>query len=97
MKKIIVHPGEINSLKVFQKNKSVIATHSDSKKVFIWDMDVQKSVKEKMKMPANVPDLILEGHEDVADYALGWSSEAPILASGGKDKQILIWNLDKFL
>ena len=48
-------------------------------------------------MPANVPDLILEGHEDVADYALGWSSEAPILASGGKDKQILIWNLDKFL
>lgn len=60
-------------------------------------MDKQKTVKEKFKMPANIPDLILEGHEDVADYALGWSTEAPILASGGKDKKILIWNIEKFL
>jgi WD40 repeat protein len=92
-----VHPGEINSLKVWPKNKRLIATHSDSKKVYIWDVMTQKTVKDKNKMPANAPDLILEGHEDMADYALGWSSEAPIIASGGKDKKILMWNIEVFL
>ena len=48
-------------------------------------------------MPASTPDLVLEGHEDTADYALAWSSVAPILASGGKDKKILLWNIENFL
>ena len=48
-------------------------------------------------MPANVPDLVLEGHEAVADYALAWSPVAPIIASGGKDKKILLWNIESFL
>ena len=48
-------------------------------------------------MAASTPDLILEGHEEVADYALAWSSVAPILASGGKDKKILLWDIEKFL
>ena len=50
-----------------------------------------------MKMAANTPDLILEGHEAVADYALAWSPTAPIIASGGKDKKILLWNIENFL
>ena len=48
-------------------------------------------------MAANTPDLILEGHEAVADYALAWSPTAPIIASGGKDKKILLWNIENFL
>ena len=48
-------------------------------------------------MPANVPDLVLEGHEAVADYALAWSPVAPIIASGGKDRKILLWNIESFL
>ena len=48
-------------------------------------------------MPANTPDLVLEGHEEVADYALAWSPVAPIIASGGKDKKILLWNIEYFL
>ena len=60
-------------------------------------MNSQKGVKEKFKMPASTPDLVLEGHEEVADYALAWSSVAPILASGGKDKKILLWDIEKFL
>eukprot|EP00353_Schmidingerella_taraikaensis_P001587 CAMPEP_0185599610 /NCGR_PEP_ID=MMETSP0434-20130131/82823_1 /TAXON_ID=626734 ORGANISM="Favella taraikaensis, Strain Fe Narragansett Bay" /NCGR_SAMPLE_ID=MMETSP0434 /ASSEMBLY_ACC=CAM_ASM_000379 /LENGTH=98 /DNA_ID=CAMNT_0028229073 /DNA_START=509 /DNA_END=805 /DNA_ORIENTATION=- len=50
-----------------------------------------------MKLAASTPDLILEGHEAVADYALAWSPTAPIIASGGKDKKILLWNLENFL
>ena len=48
-------------------------------------------------MLANIPDLVLEGHEAVADYALAWSPVAPIIASGGKDKKILLWNIESFL
>ena len=58
----------------------------------MWDIVSQGSVKDKLKMAANTPDLILEGHEAVADYALAWSPTAPIIASGGKDKKILLWN-----
>ena len=54
-------------------------------------------MKDKVKMPANVPDLVLEGHEAVADYALAWSPVAPIIASGGKDRKILLWNIESFL
>lgn len=36
----------------------------------------------------------LEGHSDIAAYALDWNPIEPIVASGGKDKQILLWNID---
>ena len=92
-----MHPGEINSLRVWEKNRRLVATHSDSRKVYLWDMQSQKTVKDKVKMPANQPDLVLEGHEAVADYALAWSPIAPIIASGGKDKKILLWDVERFL
>ena len=38
----------------------------------------------------------LEGHTDVAAYALDWHPQDPIVASGGKDKQILLWNVDQY-
>ena len=97
VQKVIIHPGEINSLRVWQKNRRLIATHSDSRKVYLWDIVAQKTVKDKIKMPANIPDLVLEGHEAVADYALAWSPVAPIIASGGKDRKILLWNIESFL
>ena len=93
VQKLIVHPGEINSLRVWEKNRRLVATQSDSRKVYLWDIVSQSSVKDKLKLAASTPDLILEGHEAVADYALAWSPTAPILASGGKDKKILLWNI----
>ena len=97
VQKLIVHPGEINSLRVWEKNRRLVATQSDSRKVYLWDIVSQSSVKDKLKLAASTPDLILEGHEAVADYALAWSPTAPILASGGKDKKILLWNIETFL
>ena len=84
-------------MRVWDKNRRLIATQSDSRKVYLWDIVSQGSVKDKMKMAASTPDLILEGHEDVADYALAWSPTAPIIASGGKDKKILLWNIENFI
>ena len=82
---------------MWEKNRRLVATQSDSRKVYLWDIVSQSSVKDKLKLAASTPDLILEGHEAVADYALAWSPTAPILASGGKDKKILLWNIETFL
>jgi hypothetical protein len=38
----------------------------------------------------------LVGHTDVAAYALDWSPHDPIVASGGRDRQILLWNVDNY-
>lgn len=38
----------------------------------------------------------LDGHSDVAAYALEWNHTEPIVASGGRDKQILLWNVDHY-
>lgn len=37
--KIIVHPGEINSFKCWPANRKILASHSDLKEVFVWDVD----------------------------------------------------------
>jgi len=49
-----------------------------------------------MNVEANRPDLILTGHTDVAAYALDWSPVDPIVASGGRDRQILLWNVEHY-
>lgn len=36
----------------------------------------------------------LQGHTDIAAYALEWNANEPLIASGGRDKQILLWNVD---
>jgi WD40 repeat protein len=38
----------------------------------------------------------LEGHTDVAAYALEWHCDEPIVASGGRDRQILLWNVEHY-
>ena len=38
VQKIVIHPGEINCIKCWPKNQKIIATHSDNKFVYVWDM-----------------------------------------------------------
>ena len=56
--KILIHPGEINCLKCWPKNKKVIATHSDTKNVYIWDTKKQKNANERINTEASIPDLM---------------------------------------
>lgn len=67
-----MHPGEINCLKCWPKNQRIIATHSDTKNVYVWDFKQQKNATDRINIEANIPDLVLEGHTDVAAYALDW-------------------------
>jgi len=38
--------------------------------------------------------MILTGHTSLPTYALGWSSEKPIIASGSQNGSIVLWNLE---
>jgi hypothetical protein len=40
------------------------------------------------------PVLTLVGHEEMAQYALDCSRQAPLVASGGQDHLVLMWSLE---
>jgi histone-binding protein RBBP4 len=44
-------------------------------------------------MQPSVPDLVLTGHTKDAEFALAAARTAPLVASGGKDKSVLVWDL----
>jgi len=39
--------------------------------------------------------MILTGHQSQPTYALGWSNIKPIVASGGRNGDIMLWNLEE--
>lgn len=93
VKKILIHPGEINNFKSWVKNKRMIASHSDQHEIYIWDINLQQCVQKKTKSEPSIPNMILLGHKALPTYALAWSPLSPIVASGSRDGSILIWNL----
>ena len=64
--------------------------------MYVWDFEDQETSDTCENAVASIPDLILEGHEQVAAYALDWSNQHPKVASGGEDKQIMIWNISDY-
>lgn len=58
VQKILIHPGEINCIKCWPKNQKIIATHSDNKYVYVWDMKSQKNATDRINVEANIPDLM---------------------------------------
>eukprot|EP00741_Cyanophora_paradoxa_P015340 tig00000194_g14808.t1 len=104
--KKIVHPGEINRVRNCPRAKHVVATHTDAKDVFVWNTDAQPNrqalgrhlgedrVPTRGYLPPSVPDILLKGHEDLAEYALDWSPAGYSVASGGKDALVCLWDLE---
>lgn len=97
--KTLVHPGEVNKILNLPNHTGFIVTHSDSPLVYVWNLGTQPdrasdlaSSNEDRRKPSTA-DLILEGHTDNAEFALGTSTAEPLVASGGKDTNVLIWNL----
>ena len=45
-----------------------------------------------LRQQMSVPDLVLEGHTDQAEFALGVSSAEPLVASGGRDTNVSPWH-----
>jgi hypothetical protein len=45
-------------MKCWQRNKRVVATHSDTKSVYVWDVRQQKNASDRINIEANIPDLV---------------------------------------
>lgn len=92
--KRIVHPGEVNKMRLCPQNDAILATHSDSPLTYVWNMRTQTTGADKLGATASVPDLTLVGHTEMAEYALAWCAYTPSVVSGGGDAQVLIWSIE---
>ena len=101
----IIHPGEVNNMRSFGSlNPDVLVTHTDSENLYVWDVKRQpgRSFKEcrvrndDPNYRASTPDLILTGHTEFAEFALDCHTKEYKVASGGRDKNVLVWHLPDF-
>ncbi|KAL4359169.1 hypothetical protein HN51_018883 [Arachis hypogaea] len=91
--KTIIHPGEVNRIRELRQNSKIVATHTDSPEVFIWDLETQPNRQALLGAPTSRPDLVLTGHDDNAEYALAMCPTEPFVLSGGKDKYVVLWSI----
>ncbi|KAJ0251678.1 WD-40 repeat-containing protein MSI5 [Hirschfeldia incana] len=91
--KTIIHPGEVNRIRELPQNSKIVATHTDSADVLIWDTETQPDRHAVFGAPHSRPDLILTGHEDDAEFALAMFPTEPFVLSGGKDKSVVLWSI----
>lgn len=98
--KRILHPGEVNALRLVHQREGLICTHSDTSIVYVWDTDAAPHASQNKRRKtgdgskANAPMVTLVGHEKMAQYAIDTSRQAPLVASGGQDHLVLLWSLD---
>ncbi|GAQ79765.1 nucleosome assembly factor [Klebsormidium nitens] len=94
--KTIIHPGEVNRIREYPEAQNIVATHSDSPMVYVWNVDTQPERGADAKVAgsaASVPDLQLTGHKQFAEFALAFHPKEPRLISGGRDGEVLLWHL----
>ncbi|PON50471.1 WD repeat containing protein [Parasponia andersonii] len=91
--KTIIHPGEVNRIRELPQNTKIVATHTDSPDVLIWDVEAQPNRHAVFGATNSRPDLILTGHQDNAEFALAMCPTEPYVLSGGKDKSVVLWSI----
>ncbi|CAJ1955403.1 unnamed protein product [Sphenostylis stenocarpa] len=91
--KTILHPGEVNRIREFPQKSQIVATHTDSPEVFIWDVEAQPNRNAVLGAATSRPDLVLTGHKDNAEFALAMCPSEPFVLSGGKDKCVVLWSV----
>ncbi|KAK4736153.1 hypothetical protein R3W88_010414 [Solanum pinnatisectum] len=91
--KTIIHPGEVNRIRELPQDSKIVATHTDSPDVLIWDVESQPNRHATLGVNNSRPDLILTGHQDNAEFALAMCPSEPFVLSGGKDKSVVLWSI----
>ncbi|XP_030465273.1 WD-40 repeat-containing protein MSI4 [Syzygium oleosum] len=91
--KTIIHPGEVNRIRELPQNPNIVATHTDSPDVLIWDVESQPNRHAVFGSSASRPNLILTGHQENAEFALAMCPAEPFVLSGGKDKTVVLWSI----
>ncbi|WOL09075.1 WD-40 repeat-containing protein MSI4-like isoform X1 [Canna indica] len=91
--KTIIHPGEVNKIRELPQNSKIVATHTDSPEVLVWDVDAQPDCGDCLGSADCHPNLILTGHQSNAEYALAMCNSEPLVLSGGKDNLVVLWSI----
>ncbi|CAK0756589.1 hypothetical protein CVIRNUC_002468 [Coccomyxa viridis] len=94
--KTILHPGEVNKIREVPQHPHILVTHTDAKELYVWNVLTQPNRafdKGESKSQLSQADLVLRGHTEDAKFAVAISSAEPLVASGGDDTQVLIWDL----
>ncbi|KAG0566457.1 hypothetical protein M758_7G060800 [Ceratodon purpureus] len=92
--KTIIHPGEVNRIRELPQNSNILATHTDSPEVLIWNTKTQPNRTTSSGASESRPDLVLKGHTDNAEFALNLSRTAPYVLSGGRDQCVVLWSIE---
>ncbi|KAF8066179.1 D-cysteine desulfhydrase 1 [Scenedesmus sp. PABB004] len=95
--KALVHPGEVNKIRELPQVPEVVVTHTDARELYVWNTATQPgATRDKVtgKWGSSVADAVLTGHERDALFPLSACSVAPLVASGGTDKLVLLWSLE---
>ncbi|KAG6543059.1 hypothetical protein Mapa_015555 [Marchantia paleacea] len=92
--KTIIHPGEVNRIRELPQNSKIVATHTDSPEVYIWNLETQPNRAALLGANHSRPDLVLTGHTGNAEFALALSPTSPLVLSGGKDAKVILWSIE---
>ncbi|KAJ6842265.1 nucleosome/chromatin assembly factor group C [Iris pallida] len=95
--KTIIHPGEVNRIRELPQNSKIVATHTDSPDVLIWDVKAQPNRHAQLGSAESCPDMILTGHQENSEFALAMCRTEPLVLSGGKDKLVVFWSIQDHL
>ncbi|XP_078151294.1 WD-40 repeat-containing protein MSI4-like, partial [Carex rostrata] len=88
---------QVNKIKELPQNSKIVATHTDSPYVFIWDLEVQPNRDPVSGAAESCPDLILTGHRENAEFALAMCPTEPFVLSGGQDKSVVLWSIQDYI
>ncbi|KAE8683191.1 WD-40 repeat-containing protein MSI4 [Hibiscus syriacus] len=91
--KTLIHPGEVNRIRELPQKPKIVATHTDSPDVLIWDVEAQPNRHAVLGVTHSCPYLILTVHQDNAEFALAMCPTEPYVISGGKDKSVVLWSI----
>lgn len=91
--KTIIHPGEVNRIRELPQHNQIVATHTDSPEVLIWDIEAQPNRHAQLGSAPSRPNLTLVGHKENAEFALAMSPAEPYVLSGGKDRTVVLWSI----
>jgi histone-binding protein RBBP4 len=56
--KTIIHPGEVNRIRELPQNSKIVATHTDSPDILIWNTETQPDRYAVLGAPDSRPDLV---------------------------------------
>tara|TARA_B100000085_G_scaffold260402_1_gene263892 strand:- start:228 stop:1694 length:1467 start_codon:yes stop_codon:yes gene_type:complete len=95
--KALWHPGEVNRMRCVPGRENVLLTHTDAPEVFVFDANGESGRKNALSRTDGTqytaPTACLRGHTENAEYALAVSQRGEVVASGGKDGKVMIWEL----